>query len=376
MSYILEVPPRIVSGWGSVSTIGTEVAALGRHAMLVYSERLEHSELLRQMIGYMENQGVRVFRSEVPTGEPTIDRVETILRAMEINKVEVVVGIGGGSILDTAKAAAGLCFSGRKEVKEYFYGLKPDNVGIPWVAVPTTSGTGAEATPNSVLSDEKKLKQSIRGDASWLPHAILLDPMLTVSCTPKVTAWSGMDALTQAIEAHTSKGANVLTEPYSLKASQLIVCSLKQAYENPKNQKARTDMAYGSLLAGIALANARLGIVHGIAHSIGLHYNVPHGLVCGTLLPWAIKYNNSVSAHKYGELAKSTGIGSKAEDLIEWVVHLNKILRIPPSLKEFGLDKKDFPRIVEESMPSGSLKANPRHTTEIDLIDFLQEQLI
>jgi alcohol dehydrogenase class IV len=286
-----------------------------------------------------------------------------------------VIGVGGGSILDLAKAVAGLMIPNRKSVRDYFYGEAITERGIPWVAVPMTSGTGAEATPNSVLSDGKILKQSIRGDRSWLAKLVILDPQLTVSSPPNVTAYSGLDALTQAIESYTSKKATVLTEPYSFTAAKLIAKSILVAYEHPEDEQARTDMASGSLLAGMALANARLGIVHGVAHSIGLHFDVPHGLVCGTLLPWAIVYNQEVCADKYKELVQGMGVGNCADDLADWVRKINSHLGIPHSIKAFGVQRDDLKKIVEESMPSGSLKANPGTTSEEDLHEFLLNQL-
>ncbi|MDQ0254094.1 alcohol dehydrogenase [Evansella vedderi] len=372
---IFEIPQRIVSGWGVISTIGKEAASLGKKVIIVHSRRLSKSSLLQDAIYSLNENDCAVMCIDVPSGEPTIEMVEIILKKAERHNCDLVIGIGGGSILDIAKAVAGLKFTNRTSVKEYFYGHQITNKGIPWVAIPTTSGAGSEATPNSVLSDEKNIKQSIRGDKSWLASIVILDPQLTVSCSKNVTAWSGMDALTQAIESYTSIGANVLTEPYSLESAKLIAKSLFKAYEYPEDKQARTDMAQGSLLAGIALGNARLGIVHGVAHSIGLHFNVPHGLVCGTLLPWAITYNEKVCSEKYIELAKTMKVGNSVNALKNWIIEMNSKMNIPSSIKEFGVTHKDLKQIVMESMPSGSLKANPRKTSEEELSDFLEKQL-
>ncbi|OIJ10882.1 hypothetical protein BKP37_17055 [Anaerobacillus alkalilacustris] len=375
MKYVLEVPQRIVTGWGTVSTIGSEVSTIGERVMVIHTKRLFNSSLIEEILLDLKNHGVYVICEHVSSGEPTVEQVEMVLKKVEEQNCDFVIGVGGGSVLDLVKAVAGLKFPNRKPVKDYFYGEKIPQKGIPWVAVPTTSGTGSEVTPNSVLSDEKIVKLSIRGDNFWLAKVVILDPQLTVSSPANVTAWSGMDALTQAVEAHTSKGANALTEPYSLKATTLIANSLMLAYKQPEDQKARTDMALGSLLTGVALANARLGIVHGVAHSIGLHFNVPHGLVCGTLLPWAIEYNQEVSKGKYKEIAQAIGIGTSASNLENWVRMINLELGIPYSIKEFGVTKEDLDRIVEESMPSGSLKANPRTTSREELYEFLAKQL-
>lgn len=373
--HLFEAPERIVAGWGVISRLGEEAKTVGKNLLLLCSSRTAESEWMKGIVGQLEREGLTVSVEVCDAGEPTVDAVEKLLRRAENLDADAVIGIGGGSVLDTAKAVAGLKFPDRRPVIDYFYGQPIERRGVPWIAVPTTSGTGSEATPNSVLSDGDKLKQSIRGDRSWIAARIILDPELTVSCPPNVTAWSGMDALTQAIESYTSAKANALTEPYSLKAAVLIAGSLETACREPGHRQARTDMAYGSLLAGIALANARLGIVHGVAHSIGLHFHVPHGLVCGTLLPWAIDFNQDVAGDKYAALARAIGAGSSARDLADWVRGLNRRLNIPSSIREFGVNKEDVPRIVEESMPSGSLKANPKPVSREELAGFLEAQL-
>jgi alcohol dehydrogenase class IV len=375
MLNVLEIPQRIVTGWGALERIGTEVEALGQSALLIHSNRMSGSAPVSRIIKALSDAGKRIHCQPVASGEPTIQQVESVLSKAEAYGCDFVVGIGGGSVLDLSKAVAGLLFPQRLPVRDYFYGQPTPVSGVPWVAIPTTSGTGAEATPNAVLSDEKQLKMSIRGDRSWLASVVIVDPELTVSSPPNVTAWSGMDALTQAIESYTSTGANVLTEPYSLQAHTLIAKSLLVAYRHPDDRQARTDMALGSLLAGVALANARLGIVHGVAHSIGLHFDVPHGLVCGTLLPWAIEYNAEVCAEKYKTLAEQAGVGHDVADLVSWVREVNETLGIPYSIQAFGVTEEDVSRLVEESMPSGSLKANPRSTSAEELTAFLNEQL-
>jgi alcohol dehydrogenase class IV len=374
MIHTLEIPRRIIAGWDSIYSIAEEISFFGQRALLLCSRRQSNSQFVIDTVRQLNACNINVICETNESGEPTVEQVEKIICLAEYHSIDFVIGIGGGSIIDVAKAVAGLKFSGRKLVKEYFYGLPIKNKGIPWVAIPTTSGTGAEATPNSVLSDEKRQKQSIRGDFNWLADLVVLDPQLTQTCSPEVTAFSGMDALTQAIESYTSKGAHMLTMPYSLTAASLISKSIQVAYEEPFNKNARTNMSYGSLLAGIALANARLGIVHGVAHSIGLRFNIPHGLVCGAILPWAIDYNKTVCSEKYDKLAKTMQIGESTEDLIKWIVRTNSKLGIPSSIKEFGIQERDLSRIVEESMSSGSLTANPRETDRVGLYNFLATQ--
>lgn len=374
MSIIFDVPKRTISGWNTVQSLAQEISALGKRPLLFHTERLGRSDIIVRITEHLQKDNLEVNHLIVESGEPTLSMVEAGLKQVIEKNADVIIGIGGGSILDLAKAVAGLRYSGSKTVKDYFYGSSPSQKGLPWVAIPTTAGTGAEATPNAVLSDGT-IKQSIRGSNHWLASLVVLDPQLTVDCSLSVTAQSGMDALTQAIESYISTGANVYTEPYSLRATKLISQSLLQAYHEPNNVQARSDMLIGSNLAGIALANARLGIVHGVAHSVGLKLSLPHGLVCGILLPWAIEYNREVSHSKYEQLAKVMGIGETCEDLISWIHHINKRLEIPYSLKELGLKKDWIEEIAKESLPSGSLKANPKPTSFKDLVEFLYIQL-
>jgi alcohol dehydrogenase class IV len=374
MTIIFDVPNRTISGLSTFYSIGQEITELGKKPLLIHTRRFARSDNIVRITEQLQKENLVVNHLTVESGEPTISMVEAGLKQVREKNADVIIGIGGGSILDLAKAVAGLHNAGSKTVKDYFYGSSPSQKGLPWVAIPSTAGTGAEATPNAVLSDGT-IKQSIRGSHHWLASLVVLDPQLTIDCPMDVTAQSGMDALTQAIESYTSTGANVFTEPYSLRATKLISKSLLKAYHEPNNIRARSDMLIGSNLAGIALANARLGIVHGVAHSVGVKLNLSHGLVCGILLPWAIEYNREVSHSKYEQLAKEMGIGETCDDLISWIRNIKKKLEIPYSLKELGLKQDWIEEIAKESLPSGSLKANPKPTSFEDLVEFLNKQL-
>ena len=368
MSFIFRVPERIVHGAGSIDSLGDEASRLGKKALLVTGRgAVERSGIADRMRRALARAGVEheEFSGVEPEPEGTfVDGGRTVRSNAGC---DLVVAAGGGSVLDVGKAIAALA-NEEAETAEFLRGQAIRVTGVPCIAVPTTSGTGAEVTPNSVICDRSvPVKKSIRG-LGILPRVALLDPELTVSVPPKMTAYSGMDALTQAVESLVSIHATLLTRALSLHAVRLLKDSLVAAFEEGTNMQARTDAAYGSLMAGMALANARAGVVHGIAHPLGVRYDIPHGLVCGVLLPHAMGLNAAYAASDFEELESIFG-----GNPVELVTKLLKRLNMPTSLKEFGLKETDFDLVARESMPSGSLKANPKKIEPADVVEILRK---
>lgn len=314
--------------------------------------------------------------------EPTLRMVEEARALARSEGCQVILGLGGGSPVDVAKCAAGLFYS-KEAVTAHFVGSAeiPDTA-LPWIAVPTTAGAGAEATPNAVVTDERtNVKKSLRS-WGWLAKAALVDPALTLTCPKSVTAYSGMDAFTQAVEAYTSRYATPLTDGISYEAALQLARGLLKAYEGGDDLEARAAVAWGATMSGVALANARLGAVHGLAHAVGTACKLPHGLVCAILLPWVIEYNLDVAAAKYARLARGLGLAEEADGtepaarvFLEYVRELNAKLGIPASLGEVGLERAMIPGIVDESLPSGSLAANPKQAPKEELEALLFAQL-
>jgi alcohol dehydrogenase class IV len=282
-------------------------------------------------------------------------------------EADSVIGIGGGSVLDVAKGAAALAGTGATAA-EYFAGRPIPERGRPILALPTTSGTGSEVTWVCVLVDHAtRRKASVRGPG-MMPAAAIVDPELTVSCPPAVTAHSGMDAFVQAVESFTSRGANPMTDALSLEAALLAARWLETAVQEPGHREAREGMALASMMAGLALNTSRLGLVHGLAHPLGAVTSTAHGLLCGLLLPPVIRFNREAAGEKYARLAGALGIPHQspreaAEALAAWVEDLLRRLRIPLRLGEVGFDPADLDWVAQETMPSGSTKANPRPVT-------------
>lgn len=379
--YSFTTAAELIYGRGCVERLGEEVKKLGDKILLITGHSsLKKAGILSTIEKIFAKAGVEYVIYNRVSPEPELELVAEALQIIQREKCEVVVGIGGGSALDVAKAAAGLTNSPHS-VYEHFKGKKVDTTGIPFVAIPTTAGTGAEVTPNSVLSDkEHQVKKSIRSP-SFLADKVLVDPELMVSLPAKVTAYSGMDAFVQGIEAFTSKNANFLTDALSLKGVELVGRHIRRAYEQGDDIEAREAMAYGSLIIGVAFSNCRLGAVHGMAHPVGALYGVSHGLVCGTLLPTVMRFNLPVAGKKYAQIATALGISSDcspaeaAEDLIKHIEELLKVLEIPAKLKKIGLREEDIPELARMSLPSGSLKANPRPVSYEDLVELFKQHL-
>ena len=270
---------------------------------------------------------------------------------------DLVVEAGGGSAIDVGKAAAALAGE-ELPTGDYQRGRQITSPGLPHIAVATTSGTGSEVTKNSVLTDrDRQLKQSIRADGV-MPRVSFTDAELTLSCPPHVTAASGMDALAQAIESFFSVHAVPTTEALSLGAVELIVPSLEVAVAEGDNIGARAALAEGSFMAGLALASARLGAVHGMAHPIGLFYELPHGVVCAALLPPVLKRNAEAAPEKHDRLRKTIG-----KDPLECVQDLRDVLNLPRVLGRLP-DDESMAVILDYTLKSGSSRANPAPVTE------------
>ncbi|MHC4715448.1 MAG: iron-containing alcohol dehydrogenase family protein, partial [Planctomycetota bacterium] len=334
---------------------GEIAAAFGRRAVLVTGRRaLRDAGITDRLVESLHAAGVEATVAEEAEPEPgvrTRDRVRQILRR---DGAEAVITAGGGTAIEVGKAAAALADEDAP-TREYFSDRPVPAAGRPCVAVPTTAGTGAEVTPNSVLSDPaRQIKQSIRGPAV-LPVAAVVDAELTVPCPPDVTASAGMDALTQAVESYLSVKATPLTEALSLQSVRLIVPAIEAAHADGTDLPAREAMAYGSLLAGMALANARLGAVHGMAHPIGFRCHIPHGVVCAALLAPVLRFNREAAAEKWGVLCDILG-----PDPADAVTGLLERLALPAKLSGLGLREELLDVIAAESIPSGSLAANPR----------------
>jgi len=374
------VPGRIIFGPGTIAEAGPAVLALaserGKGAGLGHKPRLllvsgGNEDRLAPLVASLDAAGIERTSFQIRR-EPRFEDARAALELARGSGCDIVLGFGGGSALDLAKAVAALLANPGDplDYAEVIGGGKPlAHPSFPCIAVPTTAGTGSEATRNAVLaSSEKGVKVSLRS-SSMLPRLALIDPELTYGLPPRVTAETGMDALTQLIEPLVCSSPNPLVDALCREALPLVASALLRAYRDGADAEARSDMAYASLSGGMALANAKLGAVHGIAGPLGGAFPIPHGAACAALLAPTCEANvaalrsrspESPVLARYAELAALIG-GSpsmRAEDLAPALRELSSRLEIRP-LRSFGISESAFRGLAAKAAASSSMRGNP-----------------
>ncbi len=389
MQYNLLLPRRVVFGWGRRRELGTLSAGIGRRAFVVAgSQTLESTGRLAEITSLLSDAGLEWTRIECVRGEPDIAGVDAAagqLREHAPGDGDVVVAVGGGSALDLGKALAALATN--PQIRSVRDGLEGIGTGatvsqtpLPVIAVPTTAGTGSEATKNAVIScADPPVKKSLRSDA-LVPSLVLIDPELTVSNSPAVTAHSGMDAVTQLIESYISSRAQPVTRALCVEGLASALCSLPRAYRDGTDREAREGMSHAAFLSGVALANSGLGIAHGVAAALGAHCDIPHGLACAVMLPVALQLNRDVARSDLAQLARlvlRTGDSVEPEAvelLIARVAEIAGAVGIPPRLSDVGVRREQIPSLVTGSR-GNSRNANPRAIPDEELQAALEAAL-
>ncbi len=382
MNFEFATAGRIVFGPGSLQKEIAGFSAFGRNPLVVTGKTPDR---FRPFFDRLRDTGSTVTLFPV-SGEPTTTEVSDGVHLARQSGCDLVIGIGGGSVIDAGKAIAAL-IRNPGELMDYLEvigkGLPLQQPPVDYIAVPTTAGTGAEVTRNAVLTSVSRgVKVSLRS-LLMLPRLAVVDPELTLSLPPDVTAATGLDALTQLIEAFVSKKATPVTDAVCREGLIHAARSLYTAYRDGQNLAARTDMSLAALFSGLALANGGLGAVHGIAAPLGGLLSIPHGLVCGQLLLPVIRANvrqlESLSGQeetllRFEETARLlTGDpGATIADGMAWLSDLIRRLHLPP-LADFGLKAADFPRIAEAAARAGSMKGNPVPLSREALVRILEE---
>lgn len=384
MSFEFATAARIIFGAGKRSELIPVAKGFGSRALLVTGGNARRSEWAREAL---TAAGFGLEDFSIPN-EPPLALVERGSELARSAGLELVIAIGGGSVIDGAKAIAALA-TNQAPLLDYLevigaarpLGKNP----LPLIALPTTAGTGAEVTRNAVLlSPSHQLKVSLRS-AKMLPPVAIVDPELTYDLPPALSACTGMDALTQLIEPFLCNRANPLVDALCREAIPKVLRALPVACEQPRNKGAREDLALGSLFGGLALANAGLGAVHGFAAPIGGLFSAPHGAICAALLPGALEVNyraifqragGSEILRRFGELAALiTGIdGAPVERAISEVHTLARKLNIPP-LSAYGVNERHFPQLCQRAAQASSMKANPILLTDEELAAILRAAL-
>jgi alcohol dehydrogenase class IV len=375
---------RILFGNGRAREAGGLATELGARAFVVTGATARHAGSL---LASLAEQGLSYVTFRV-SSEPTTDLLREGIGEAREARCDCVIGLGGGSSIDAAKAIASLLANGGDPldyVEVVGRGLKLTRPAVPWMAIPTTAGTGAEVTRNAVLaSPEHGVKVSLRSP-TMLPRIALVDPELTYSLPAAITASTGLDALTQLIEPFVSSRANPMTDGLCREGMPRAARSLRAACEHGDDIAAREDMAMASLFGGLALANAGLGAAHGFAAPIGGSFDAPHGAVCAALLPRVMLVNVGAlqerqpehpALRRYREVAQILTGNEEAEaaDGVQWVERLCADLRVP-TLAVYGIGPDDFPALVRNAAAASSMKANPITLTMAELQEILERAL-
>lgn len=384
MEFEFHSPTRIIFGKGSISNIGKLSAECGKKAFIITGKSTQRVAII---FDQLKNQNIP-FSYFIVEGEPTVGLIETGIRQARAYQCDFLIGVGGGSVLDAGKAIASMMMN-EGEITDYLEvigkGIPITKPSLPYIAIPTTAGTGTEVTRNAVLTViDRKVKVSLRS-LFLLPRIALIDPQLTYDLPADITARTGLDALTQLIEAFTSNKTNPIVDGICREGIRRASRSLYRAYKNGRDEIAREDMSIASLFGGLALANGKLGAVHGIAGPLGGMFPIPHGNACACLLPHVFETNTNVLIHekihseslnRYKEISKIiTGkMDASLDEGINWIKELNTKMEIP-QLAKYGVREEDFPEIIEKSIKASSMKGNPVQLSPSDLLSILKNAL-
>lgn len=381
-------PGKVLFGCGESKQLGRSARELGQRAVLVCGSRtLQKSSEWSDILADLNACEVEIVCQIDCQQEPTIADVDSAVNAISNSTegVDLVIGIGGGAAIDLAKAISAILTNRHgKSVRDFLEGvgtgLEITQVPVPMIALPTTAGTGSEATKNAVISvDDPPCKKSLRSE-KMIPDVVIIDPELTVTVSPKVTAESGMDAITQLIESYISNRSTPLTQALCIEGLKHAIPNIERAYQDGTNIEARTAMSYAAYLSGVSLANSGLGMAHGVAAALGAICDVPHGLACATLLPIALRTNQNSSRKEQvvlGKLFTKNPHLSKTDAIAASIDHIQQLcdsLSIPRTLSEIGVKQSDLIAIVSGSR-GNSMNGNPRKLSDDELMQILEENL-
>jgi alcohol dehydrogenase class IV len=381
-AYDFVAPQRIVFGWGRWREVGSAVAALGRRAFLVFGSRtLAARGFAAELADVLRSNHIDVVELSSIAREPEpadVDEATARLRAAGAGAGDVVIGVGGGSAIDLAKAAAALATNtAGSSVLNYLEGvgrgLSISSAPLPVIAMPTTAGTGSEATKNAVISSyDPPFKKSLRSDL-MMPRLVVVDPQLTTSMPREVTAWTGMDAITQLIESYISRKARPIAQALAAGGLRSALGAICEAADQPDSRRAREAMSHAALVSGMALANSGLGMAHGVAAALGSRYRVPHGLACAVLLPVALRVNRDVARERLDGLARAVDLAG-ADQLVGRIDQIAAHLEVPRRLSALGVNAEGIAGLTRDSR-GNSMDGNPRALADDELAGILEAML-
>lgn len=381
MAYQFTVPSRCMFGSGALDQCEMTIKEYGKKAFIVTGKVVTKSGILKKLTDRLDTWGIEYEVFNEIIGEPTDEMIVEGVRAYKKAGCDFTIGIGGGSPLDSAKAIMAMTVLDG-EIADYI-GKELEGEFPPLVLIPTTAGTGSETTKFTVVTDTKKdIKMLLKGE-KLLPTLAVVDYELTISAPKGVTAATGMDALTHAVEAYTSRKANPLTDMYALSAIKRIFKYLPKAYKDGENKKAREEMALAAFEAGVCINNSSVTIVHGMSRPIGALFHVPHGISNAMLIKECLTFAVDGCYEKFANIARKIGVvGTETADEVAANAFLEALERLCetceiPTLKQYGIDKEKFDSLVDkmatDAIDSGSPGNTVKEVTKDDVIKIYQK---
>lgn len=374
----VRMPRHVFYGKDSFKRVGEETALLGKKALIISDKIMEQLGYVTECKTYLEGANVDHVTYVDIDSEPTDQYVNASLHLLQNEACDVVIALGGGSCIDTAKAVVVLATNGG-DISDYMNGKTiAKKKALPLLAVPTTAGTGSEATDVTVITNTTNDVKMMIKQPAFMPEVAIVDPVLTVSSPRGITAATGIDALTHAIEAYISRKAQPFTDTLALSAIQLIVENIRESYYNGENLEARGKMAYGAMLAGAAFSNSSVCLVHGMSRPIGALFHVPHGISNAMLLPAVLEFSQATCTNRLAHIGRL--LFSDVADLNDEAVAVRVVDEIKqlcldlqiPNLKGWGIDQQAFDLVLEkmaqDALTSGSPANNPRVPTEAEIV--------
>jgi alcohol dehydrogenase class IV len=381
MSYLFHMPSFLTTGLGSLEQAGERAKKYGKNVLIVSDPVMKKIGLTDRLESILSKEGIQsTLYSNVDT-EPLDRHVDEALEQCKTLSPDLIVAIGGGSAIDTGKAVA-MMYTNPGHIRDYMGYNKLKAPILPLIAIPTTAGTGSEATKVTVVTDTKNDVKMMLSDPHLMPTEAIVDPELTLTMPKTITASTGVDALTHAIEAFISQRAQPFTDSLALSAIEDISIYLKRSFDSAEDIEARSKVMYGALKAGMAFSNASVCLVHGMSRPIGALFHVPHGVSNAMLLPAVMEYTVDECVEKFAIIAEKMGIDCNglsekeaAAKAVEFVKQLCVDLEIP-NLKQWGIEKEQYEKVTskmaEDALASGSPQNNPKVPNQNEIIELYE----
>lgn len=375
-------PTEVIYGFNSIKKLGEVLVDLKAGKVLLVTDRgVSGAGILDVVADQIKGAGISFEVFEEVEPNPSVETVERAFALFMKSGCDAVVAVGGGSPLDVGKAV-GILGANGGSILDYEGVEKATNASIPVVAIPTTAGTGSEVTIYLVITDHTRSYKFTIVSKKAAAKVAILDPLLTASMPPGLTASTGMDALVHAIESYTSLMSNPISEALAIKAIRLISAYLRPAVFNGKNLAARDAMLMGSLLAGMAFNNTRLGNAHAMSHPVSAYFGVPHGIANAILIPYVMEFNLPAAPEKFKEIARAMGCNvdgltaiNAAKVAVSAIWELIEDLGLPKKLSEVGVKEEAISAMTDDAMKSGNILVNPRTTTREDILKIYRRAL-